>query len=490
MSSQFLKADGSIDNNIYLTSADLPSTLDLFATTTPDALIPSYSVLVRNILDPRYDDIAVNVSTGAITTTNQLLSSLITDTNVISGNPGVFNFTTIGNIRRVSGSGEAVFYFRIYKRDSSGVETFITQSDNTIPVIDGGTYVEFSAVALWNDGTFLSTDRIVLKYYANRISGGSNPTYEFQFGGITPVRSTAAVPVAVLPNIYLSNLVDVEDVAPLPNEVLYWNETASLWEHSSVLDLMPEATSVDDGYLSATDWSTFNDKASANTELNIRRTGYTVYNEFLSSITNGSYAQTVILGGTVVSATGLVDSNHFGVVGHRSTSTVNSGVYSALNPSAAVHFSCTLVANLQTDLIFKTPPTIAPMGTIRFGIGSGSISSTEYASGFYFEITGDSLVGKTANVSVRSSTPSYTILDDTWYHLRIIATSITLITYYVYDMDGVLLFSATLDTNLPTTTLVMNNSVISTNGGTSATTLIYLDLISITFPSMVRGALN
>lgn len=490
VSTQFLKADGSVDNNIYLTSNDLPSTLDLFATTTPDALIPSYSVLVRNILDPRYDDVAVNVSTGAITTTNQLLSSLITDANVISGNPGVFNFTTIGNIRRVSGSGEAVFYFRIYKRDSSGVETFITQSDNTIPVIDGGTYVEFSAVALWNDGTFLSTDRIVLKYYANRISGGSNPTYEFQFGGITPVRSTAAVPVAVLPNIYLSNLVDVEDVPPLPNEVLYWNETANLWEHSSVLDLMPEATSVDDGYLSATDWSTFNDKANANTELNIRRTGYTVYNEFLSSLTNGSYAQGVISAGTIVSAAGDVDLNHFGVVGYRSSTAPNSGYYSALNPSAAVHFSCTLVANLQTDLIFKTAPTISPATTIRFGIGSGSISATEYANGFYFEIIGNSLVGKTANVSVRSSTASYTVLDDTWYHLRIIATSITLITYYVYDMDGTLLFSATLNTTLPSTTIVMNNSVISTNGGTSATILIYLDLISITFPSMVRGALN
>lgn len=490
VSTQFLKADGSVDNNIYLTSADLPSTLELYATTAASD-IPGYTVLVRNISDSRFNTTAVDVSTGVITTTEQLVGQLVSDANIISGNPGVFNITTIGNISRTSGTGQADFYFRVYKRDNLGIETFITESDKTLPVINGG-YSEFSATALWNDGVFLDTDRVVLKYYADRLTSpvGSNPTYNFQFGGLNPVRSTAAIPVAVIPNIYLRDLADVENVDPLDNEVLYWNETASLWEHSSVIGLMPEATAVDDGYLSATDWNTFNDKANANTELNIRRTGYTVYNEFLSSLTNGSYAQTVILGGTVVSASGLVDSNHFGVVGHRSTSTVNSGVYSALNPSAAVHFSCTLVANLQTDLIFKTPPTIAPMGTIRFGIGSGSISFTEYASGFYFEITGDSLVGKTANVSVRSSTPSYTILDDTWYHLRIIATSITLITYYVYDMDGVLLFSATLDTNLPNTTIVMNNSVISTHGGTVATTLAYLDLISITFPSMVRGALN
>ena len=260
----------------------------------------------------------------------------------------------------------------------------------------------------------------------------------------------------------LDELHNVSAVAPANNEVLAYNTSTSLWEP----------------------------KLITNTELNIRRTGYTVYNEFLSSLTNGSYAQGTISAGTIVSASGDVNSNHFGVVGYRSSTTANSGYYSALNPSASVHFSCTLVANLQTDLIFKTAPTISPSTTIRFGIGSGSISATEYANGFYFEIIGNSLVGKTANVSVRSSTASYTVLDDTWYHLRIIATSTTLITYYVYDMDGTLLFSATLNTTLPTTTIVMNNSVIVTNSGTVATTLAYLDLISITFPSMVRGALN
>lgn len=238
ISSQFLKADGSVDNNIYLTSANLPSTLDLFATTTTSD-VPGYVVLVRNILDPRFNTVAVDVPTGVITTTNQLLASLITDTNIISGNPGIFNFTTIGNITRLSGTGQADFFFRIYKRDSLGVETLITQSANTIPVTNGG-YTEFSAVALWNDGIFLSTDRIVLKFYANRLVSpvGSDPEYQFQFGGMSPVRSAAAIPVSVLPNIYLSNLVDVEDVTPLNNEVLYWNTTANLWEHSLVKDLL------------------------------------------------------------------------------------------------------------------------------------------------------------------------------------------------------------------------------------------------------------
>lgn len=261
---QFLKADGSVDNNIYLTSADLPSTLDLYATTTASD-ISGYTVLVRNIADTRYNATAQDVSTDAITTINQLVGSLVSDANTISGNPGIFNFTTIGNIRRISGSGEATFYFRIYKRDSLGVETFITQSDNTIPVIDGSIYVEFSAVALWNDGIFLDTDRIVLKYYANRISGGSDPTYQFQFGGTSPVRSSAAIPTSVMPNIYLRDLADVENVDALNNEILYWNDPASLWEHSLAEDLVPLATAAQKGLVSTTTQTFAGDKTFTGT---------------------------------------------------------------------------------------------------------------------------------------------------------------------------------------------------------------------------------
>lgn len=276
VSTQFLKADGSVDNNIYLTSADLPSTLDLFATTYASD-IPGYSVLVRNITDSRFNTIAVDVSTGVITTTAQLVGSLISDTNTISGNPGIFNITTIGNISRTSGTGQAEFFFRVYKRSDLGVETFITESSKTLPVTNGG-YTEFSATALWNDGIFLNTDRIVLKYYADRLTSpvGSNPTYNFQFGGISPVRSTAAVPVAVLPNIYLSDLADVEDTPALNNEILYWNDTANLWEHSSVIGLLSPASSTVNGYLSSTDWTTFNTKQNALTNP-ITGTGTTNY---------------------------------------------------------------------------------------------------------------------------------------------------------------------------------------------------------------------
>ena len=189
--------DGDDGVSHFISLNDLPSNLILYATTAASD-IPTYVKLVSSITDPSYNTVAVNVSTGSITTTNQLISSLVTSTNIIIGNPGIFNITTIGNIRRTAGTGDAEFHFEVYKRDSAGTETLITTSGSTPPVFNG-VYAEFSATALWNNGTFLSTDRIVLKFYATRISGGSNPTYNFQFGGATPVRTLVPVPLTVSP---------------------------------------------------------------------------------------------------------------------------------------------------------------------------------------------------------------------------------------------------------------------------------------------------
>ena len=191
-----LTNDGD-DGNPFISLNDLPSNLILYATTAASD-IPTYVKLVSSITDPSYNTIAVDVSTGAITTTNQFISALATSANVIVGNPGVLNITTIGNIKRVSGTGTATFYFEVYKRTSAGAETLIGTSSNTIaPSL--GTYVEFSATAIWNDGIFLPTDRIVLKFYGSKIGGGSNPTYDFQFGGSTPVRSLVPIPLTVSP---------------------------------------------------------------------------------------------------------------------------------------------------------------------------------------------------------------------------------------------------------------------------------------------------
>ena len=311
---QFLKADGSVDNNIYLTSADLPATLDLYATTTASD-ISGYTVLVRNIADTRYNTTAVDVSTGVITSVGQLVGSLVTDANIISGNPGVFDFKTIGNISRTNGTGQAEFFFRIYKRNLAGTETLIAESDYTLPVTNGG-YVEFSATALWNDGIFLDTDRVVLKYYANRLASpvGSNPTYQFQFGGTSPVRSSAAIPTSVMPNIYLRDLADVENVAAENNEILYWNDPASLWEHSLAENLVPIATATQKGLVSTTTQTFAGDKtfsgaigasnlSGSNTGDNATNTQYsglaTSKQDVITLTTTGTSGESTLIGATL-----------------------------------------------------------------------------------------------------------------------------------------------------------------------------------------------
>ncbi len=191
--------DGEDGVHPYITLLDLPSNLILYPTTVASDVV-GYVKLVTDIHDVDYEDPAVNVSTGSITTTNQLISSLITVPDLISGNPGVFNISTVGNIRRSAGSGTAEFYFNVYKRDSLGTETLIGTSNPTLPV-NNGVYAEFNATAIWDDGVFTATDRIVLKFYGSRISGGSDPTYEFQFGGTTPVRTLVPIPLSVVPSI-------------------------------------------------------------------------------------------------------------------------------------------------------------------------------------------------------------------------------------------------------------------------------------------------
>jgi hypothetical protein len=186
----------NIDASAYVKKSELPSNLTLYPTNVPSAVV-GYSLMVTDIEDPNYNDIAVNIPTGEITGTSQLIASLATTDGKLTGNPGQLNVTTIGNVRRISGTGTATFYYEIYLRTGAGVETLIGTSSNTAAV-SLATYSEFKADALFNNGNWLTTDKIVIKYYANRIAGGSNPSFEFQFGGMEPVRTIVPVPASVL----------------------------------------------------------------------------------------------------------------------------------------------------------------------------------------------------------------------------------------------------------------------------------------------------
>jgi hypothetical protein len=231
--------DGDNGTSHFISLEDLPSNLVLYPTSTASD-IGGYSKIVTSITDPSYDVTAVNITTGAISGSNQLIASLATSANIIIGNPGLFNVSTIGNIRRTAGSGTAEFYFEVYKRTSGGAETLITTSSNTSP-ISSAIYSQFSATALWNDGIFLATDRIVLKFYGTKVGSGSSPTYDFQFGGSNPVRTTVPIPLNVVPNInveQLNNFSDVSYTSPIDaDSVMVKDSTASLWKRFTFANL-------------------------------------------------------------------------------------------------------------------------------------------------------------------------------------------------------------------------------------------------------------
>ena len=228
--------DGDNGTSHFITLEDLPSNLILYPTTVSSG-IGGYNKLVSSITDPSYNTVAVDVSTGTITGTDQLIAGLITSPNIIVGNPGIFNITTIGNIRKVSGAGQAEFYFRVYKRDVGGTETLILQSSNT-PQITSAIYTEFSATGLWNDGVFISTDMIVMKFYGTKVGSGSSPTYDFQFGGTQPVRTLVPIPLTVVPNLSFNELSDVEITTPTNNQIPAYESATSLWKNKSITDIL------------------------------------------------------------------------------------------------------------------------------------------------------------------------------------------------------------------------------------------------------------
>jgi hypothetical protein len=228
--------DGDNGTSHFISLEDLPSTLTLYPTTAASG-IGGYNKLVSSITDPDYNITAVDVSTGAITGTDQLIAGLITEPNIIIGNPGVFNMTTLGNIRKTNGSGAAEFFFRVYKRTSGGTETLILQSSDT-PQITSAIYTEFNASGLWNDGIFLSTDRIVIKFYGTKVGGGSNPTYDFQFGGAQPIRSIVPVPLNVLPVLSLDELTNVTITGVTNNQLLSYTSATDIWENKSIASIL------------------------------------------------------------------------------------------------------------------------------------------------------------------------------------------------------------------------------------------------------------
>lgn len=185
----FESINTAIDRLSTQTISSASANITLFSTTTASD-VSGYFKLASSVDSPDYNQTAVDVATGVINTDNQLVGQLISEPNLIVGSTGTINISTIGNIKRTSGNNNkyAAFYFKIFKRSSLGVETEIAISNETPDIIISNIYEEFSVSALLNNITFVSTDRIVIKYFA-ALTGNTGSNYDFQFGGTNPVKT-------------------------------------------------------------------------------------------------------------------------------------------------------------------------------------------------------------------------------------------------------------------------------------------------------------
>jgi hypothetical protein len=179
---------------------DIISNLVLIPTSS-ESEISGYYRLVDSSTSPYYDTVELDYSTGILSGSNILLGSFTSEAGKIVGDLPIVNITTVGSIRKDVGNDNnyAEFFFRVYKRDSSGIETLLGESNTTGPVNPKllGAYLQLNSSAIILEGTFEETDRFVVKYFANAL--GTMSVYSFRFGGISPVRTLIPLPLNVIP---------------------------------------------------------------------------------------------------------------------------------------------------------------------------------------------------------------------------------------------------------------------------------------------------
>ena len=226
-------ADTSYDNtDSGLTATNVKSAIDelqdkklnvsalsasvVFYPTDSASDVSTYYKLVTSTDATDYDATAVDISTGSITASNQFVAALASDAGVLEGSTGTINIHTVGNVRKTAGQQDGTFYFEVYLRNSSDVETLLGTSGTT-GVVSSSSYEQFFAEAQIESTAFTSTDRVVIKYYGNPVNVGTAPTFDFQFGGTDPVRTNFPVPVTVVPHANNADeiLVDTTNFAGL-----------------------------------------------------------------------------------------------------------------------------------------------------------------------------------------------------------------------------------------------------------------------------------
>jgi len=180
-----------------------------------------------------------------------------------------------------------------------------------------------------------------------------------------------------------------------------------------------------------------------------------------------------ILVGTLLSDTSNAD--HPGVQILKSIATVNSGYYFRTTSAGFL-----LAGNEKSDAIFSI--ALLAGTTFRFGWHNTQTASAP-VDGCYIMLdpaTGR-ISGRTMNGSVPSTTATdFLLVAGTWYRMRVsLNANASLVTFTLFDEAGVVLWTDTLDSNIPTTPgheLGNAITVTSTGGAASLLKLDYMNL--------------
>lgn len=253
-----------------------------------------------------------------------------------------------------------------------------------------------------------------------------------------------------------------------------------------------QATTSTNGYLSSTDWNTFNNKQAAlgytaqNADLFTRlRNGWEASTDYISALFNDGWNGRQVGTGAVTNSAGFIlNSNKVGIA-ISSTGTTSTG-YAGMefsSPNTGAGFG---IGN--GELVFEhliMIPTLST-STERFHIFSGIIININFANPqnaiFFHYDEGGSLSPAspfwkcyTSNAGTRTqTTTSISVTANQWYKLKcIINATGTSVSFYI---DGNLVATHTTNIN-NSISYALNNSIIKTVGTTART--LYTDYSAI-----------
>jgi len=143
------------------------------------------------------------------------------------------------------------------------------------------------------------------------------------------------------------------------------------------------------------------------------------------------------------------EANHPGIVFLKSAAGANSGMNIPLDPLAFL-----LAGGCRADFIVR--PQVLAGAVIRCGFGDVK-TIADHVDGIYFEMNTvvavpGTLVGKSASNSVRTTTAtSFVLVTNTWYRLHLeLNAAANLATFKLYSEAGAVLWTDTVNANLPT----------------------------------------